>query len=131
VDITTANLLIAASLLIGTPFFIVFGTLSDKIGRKPIIMAGCLIAALTYFSVFPMLLKYANPALVAAQETSKVTVTPTRRPAPSRAARSPATSTSPRPATSAKRTLTQSYIPYENKAGPAGSPATITLATRC
>src|SRR5205085_662457 len=52
VDTTTANLLIAASLLIGTPFFIVFGALSDKIGRKPIIMAGCLIAAVTYFKVF-------------------------------------------------------------------------------
>src|SRR6187431_1945182 len=72
VDITTANLLIAASLLIGTPFFIVFGSLSDKIGRKPIIMAGCLIAALTYFTVFPMLLKYANPALLEAQQKSKV-----------------------------------------------------------
>ncbi|TAJ42567.1 MAG: MFS transporter, partial [Chitinophagaceae bacterium] len=75
VDATTANLLIAASLLIGTPFFIFFGTLSDKIGRKPIIMGGCLIAALTYFTVFPMLLNYANPALVAAQKANKVTVT--------------------------------------------------------
>src|SRR6188768_292350 len=75
VDITTANLFIAASLLIGTPFFIVFGALSDKIGRKPIIMAGCLIAALTYFAVFPLLLQYANPALLEAQQKSKVTVT--------------------------------------------------------
>src|SRR5215204_621082 len=75
VDVTTANLLIAASLLIGTPFFVVFGALSDKIGRKPIIMAGCLIAALTYFTVFPMLLKAANPALAAAQQANKVTVT--------------------------------------------------------
>src|SRR3954452_24087502 len=73
VDITTANLFIAASLLIGTPFFIVFGALSDKIGRKPIIMAGCLIAALTYFTVFPMMLKYANPTLLQAQQTAKVT----------------------------------------------------------
>ena len=53
-DNTTANLLIAASLLIGTPFFIFFGGLSDKIDRKPIILAGCLIAASTYFTVFPM-----------------------------------------------------------------------------
>src|SRR3569623_233869 len=75
VDATTANLLIAASLVIGTPFFIVFGALSDKIGRKPIIMAGCLIAAITYFKVFPMLLEYANPAMVAAQQKTKVTVT--------------------------------------------------------
>src|SRR3954463_14680553 len=75
VDPTTANLFIAAALLIGTPFFVVFGSLSDRIGRKPIIMAGCLIAALTYFSVFPMILKYSNPALLAAQEATKVTVT--------------------------------------------------------
>ena len=66
--------MIAASLLIGTPFFIVFGALSDKIGRKPIIMAGCLIAALTYFPIFKALTHYANPALEAAQAKSPVTV---------------------------------------------------------
>ncbi len=47
VDGATANIMVAISLLIGTPFFVIFGTLSDKIGRKPIILAGCLIAALT------------------------------------------------------------------------------------
>jgi MFS family permease len=52
VDGPTANILVAVSLLIGTPFFVVFGALSDKIGRKPIIMAGCLLAAITYFPVF-------------------------------------------------------------------------------
>jgi MFS family permease len=74
VDGATANLLIAASLVIGTPFFIVFGTLSDKIGRKPIIMLGCLLAVLTYFPVFKMLTKAANPDLYAAQEKSHVVV---------------------------------------------------------
>ena len=74
VDGQTANLMIAASLLIGTPFFVVFGTLSDKIGRKPIIMAGCLIAALTYFPLFKALTHYANPALEAAQAKAPVTV---------------------------------------------------------
>ncbi|MDB5988033.1 MAG: major facilitator transporter, partial [Nevskia sp.] len=74
VDITTANLFIAASLLIGTPFFVVFGSLSDRIGRKPIIMAGCLIAALTYFPIFHALTHYGNPALEAAAATSPVTV---------------------------------------------------------
>ena len=54
VDGITANLLIAAALVIGTPFFVIFGILSDKIGRKPIILAGCLLGALTYFTVFPM-----------------------------------------------------------------------------
>ena len=75
VDPTTANLLIAAALVIGTPFFIVFGWLSDKIGRKPIIMAGCLIAALTYFPIFKALTHYANPAIETAAATSPVTVT--------------------------------------------------------
>ncbi|WP_374569159.1 MFS transporter, partial [Ideonella sp.] len=75
VDAATANILIAVSLLIGTPFFIVFGALSDKIGRKPIIMAGCLIAALTYFPLFKALTEAANPDLAKAQAANKVTVT--------------------------------------------------------
>ena len=74
VDAATANIMIALSLIIGTPFFIVFGTLSDKIGRKPIIMAGCLIAALTYFPLFNALTEAANPDLSHAQARNKVTV---------------------------------------------------------
>ncbi len=74
VDGATANILIAIALIIGTPFFIVFGALSDKIGRKPIIMAGCLLAVVTYFPVFQMLTKAANPDLAAAQAANKVTV---------------------------------------------------------
>jgi MFS family permease len=75
VDPATANILIALSLLIGTPFFVVFGTLSDKIGRKPIILAGCLIAALTYFPLFKALTQAANPALYKAQQEVPITVT--------------------------------------------------------
>ncbi|MBC7502541.1 MAG: MHS family MFS transporter [Herminiimonas sp.] len=75
VDGATANILIAVSLLIGTPFFIIFGSLSDRIGRKPIIMAGCLIAALTYFPIFKALTEAANPELAAAQAKNKVVVT--------------------------------------------------------
>jgi len=75
VDGATANILIALSLALGTPFFIVFGSLSDRIGRKPIIMAGCLIAALTYFPLFKMLTHYANPALEKALASAPVTVT--------------------------------------------------------
>jgi MFS family permease len=74
VDGYTANLLIAWSLLLGTGFFIVFGWLSDKIGRKPIILAGCLIAALTFFPIFRMITTNANPALEKAIETVKVDV---------------------------------------------------------
>ncbi|MES2935409.1 MAG: MFS transporter [Pseudomonadota bacterium] len=75
VDGATANILIAISLLIGTPFFILFGTLSDKIGRKPIILAGCLIAAVTYFPIFSALTHYANPALETALNSAPVVVT--------------------------------------------------------
>jgi MFS family permease len=75
VDAQTANLLIATSLLLATPFFLVFGVLSDRIGRKPIIMAGLLLAAVTYFPIFRAITHYANPALADAQQTSPVTVT--------------------------------------------------------
>ncbi|MGY4465229.1 MFS family permease [Bradyrhizobium sp. LB9.1b] len=74
VDGYTANLLIAWSLLLGTGFFIVFGMLSDKIGRKPIILGGCLIAALTFFPIFKMITTNANPALEKAIESVKVEV---------------------------------------------------------
>jgi MFS family permease len=74
VDGLTANTLVAVSLLIGTPFFIVFGWLSDRIGRKPIIMAGCALAALTYFPLFNALTEAANPALAQAQRAAPVVV---------------------------------------------------------
>ena len=74
VDAFTANVLIAWSLILGTGGFIVFGALSDKIGRKPIILAGCLIAALTYFPLFKLMTATANPALYEAQENTKVTI---------------------------------------------------------
>ncbi|PCE28225.1 MFS transporter [Paraburkholderia acidicola] len=74
VDGTSANILIALGLLIGTPFFVFFGSLSDRIGRKPIILAGCLIAALTYFPLFKALTHYANPALETATQQSPIVV---------------------------------------------------------
>ncbi|WP_223519563.1 MFS transporter [Pseudomonas sp. GL-B-19] len=74
IDPQTANLLIAGSLLIGTPFFVIFGSLSDRIGRKGIIMAGCILAALTYFPIFHALTQYGNPDVFVAQEKNPVTV---------------------------------------------------------
>ena len=74
VDGATANILVAISLLIATPFFVVFGSLSDKIGRKPIILGGCLVAALTYFPLFKGLTEAANPDLARAQSTAPVTL---------------------------------------------------------
>jgi MFS family permease len=74
IDPQTANFLIAGSLLIGTPFFVIFGSLSDRIGRKGIIMAGCILAALTYFPIFHALTQYGNPDVFIAQEKNPVTV---------------------------------------------------------
>ena len=74
VDMFTANVLIAWSLILGTVGFVIFGSLSDRIGRKPIILAGCLLAALTYFPVFKFLTATANPMLAAAQQGTVVTV---------------------------------------------------------
>jgi MFS family permease len=74
VDMFSANVLIAWSLIFGTAGFVIFGSLSDRIGRKKIILAGCLLAALTYFPVFKAITSIANPALHAAQQTTKVTI---------------------------------------------------------
>ncbi|HEY1089559.1 MAG TPA: MFS transporter [Burkholderiaceae bacterium] len=126
VDGVTANLLIAASLLIGTPFFIVFGALSDKIGRKPIIMAGCLIAALTYFPLFQGLTRAANPDLADAQARSQVVVT-----ADDSECSFQFNMTGTKKFTSscdiAKQVLASSSVSYENVAAAAGTPASIKI----
>lgn len=72
INAVTANLLLGAALVIGTPFFIVFGALSDRIGRKPVILAGCALAALTYFPLFKALTHAANPALYQAVQNSPI-----------------------------------------------------------
>ncbi|MDB5493443.1 MAG: transporter [Phenylobacterium sp.] len=74
VDGALTNTLVAIALLLGTPFFVVFGWLSDKIGRKPVILAGCLLAALTYFPIFKALTVAANPELAAASARAPVVV---------------------------------------------------------
>jgi MFS family permease len=74
VDGATANILIAIALALATPFFVVFGWLSDRIGRKPIILGGCALAAITYFPLFGALTQAANPALAAAQSSAPITV---------------------------------------------------------
>jgi MFS family permease len=74
VDGVLTNELVAVALLLGTPFFVVFGWLSDKIGRKPIILLGCLLAVLTYFPVFKGITEAANPELAAASRSAPVVV---------------------------------------------------------
>jgi MFS family permease len=119
VDPASANLMIAASLVIGTPFFVVFGWLSDKIGRKPIIMAGCLIAALTYFPLFEALTQAANPALYQAQATSPVAVVANGADC-SFQFNPVGTSKFTSACDIAKGALVKRGVPYENRAGAAG-----------
>jgi Sugar (and other) transporter len=130
VDATTAQLMIAASLVIGTPFFVVFGGLSDKIGRKPIIMAGCLLAALTYFPLFGALTEAANPELARAQATAKVVVhadpsdcsfqgSPIAREIDFKSS-----------CDIVKRFLAQSSVSYDNATVAAGTPATISIGDK-
>jgi MFS family permease len=129
VDGSTANLMIAGSLLIGTPFFIVFGALSDKIGRKPIIMAGCLIAALTYFPIFKALTHYANPALEAAQAKSPVVVV--ADPASCSFQFNPVgTAKFTSSCDIAKGFLARSSVNYSNEAAPAGAVAQIKVGDK-
>ena len=129
VDATTANLMIAASLIIGTPFFIVFGALSDKIGRKPIIMGGCLLAALTYFPLFHALTETANPELAAAQAKNKVVVVadPERcsfQFNPTGVAKFTSS------CDVAKQALAARSVSYENEAAPAGSVAQVKIGDK-
>ena len=130
VDATTAQLMIGASLLIGTPFFIVFGTLSDKIGRKPIIMAGCLLAALTFFPLFHALTDAANPDLAAAQAKNKVVVH--ADPAQCSFQGNPVAREIDFKDSCdiAKRFLAQSSVSYDNVDAPAGTPASITIGDK-
>ncbi|UUZ62367.1 MHS family MFS transporter [Polaromonas sp. P1(28)-13] len=126
VDGPTANILVAFSLVLGTPFFIVFGALSDKIGRKPIIMAGCLLAALTYFPVFTALTKAANPDLAAAQAKNQVVVT-----ADPKECSFQFNPTGTVKFTSscdiAKQVLAGASVSYENAVAASGTPATIKI----
>jgi MFS family permease len=129
VDGATANLFIAASLVIGTPFFVIFGILSDKIGRKPIILGGCLIAALTYFPIFSALTHYANPALENAIKNSPVVVT--ADPAKCQFLFNP---TGTKKFTSscdiARTQLANASVAYTNVAGEPGSVATVKIGDK-
>ena len=124
VDGATANILIAAALLIGTPFFIVFGSLSDKIGRKPIIMAGCLLAGA---DLLPDL-QGAHPLRQSRPAASKPEGPGRRDGRSATSARSSSTRSAPSvhvAATSPSRLLFDGAFPTPNETAPAGTVAQI------
>jgi MFS family permease len=128
VDGATANIMVAISLIIGTPFFLVFGSLSDKIGRKPIIMLGCLLAVVTYFPVFTALTKAANPDLAAAQAANKVIVT--ANPAECSFQFNPTgTAKFTSSCDVAKQALASASVSYDNASAAPGATATISVGT--
>jgi MFS family permease len=126
VEAQTANLLIAASLLLATPFFVIFGTLSDRIGRKPIIMVGLLLACLTYFPIFKGITHYANPALEQAVASAPVTVVADPNEC-SFQFNPVGTSKFTTSCDVAKAALVKAGVPYHNEAAPAGAPATVKI----
>jgi MFS family permease len=124
VEPALANTLVATALLIGTPFFILFGWLSDKIGRKRIILTGCLLAALTYFPLFKALTFAANPELAAASASAPVTVA--ADPDDCSVQFDPIGKTVFNTSCDlAKSYLAKAGVPYANRAAPAGSTAQV------
>ncbi len=129
VDGATSNMLIAWGLLLGTGGFVFFGWLSDKIGRKPIILAGCALAALTYFPLFAKLTQEANPALYKAQQTIPVTVL--ADPADCHFQFNPVgTAVFSSSCDIAKQVLAGLSVPYKTVDGPAGSTAAVKVGDR-
>ncbi|NCT82345.1 MAG: MHS family MFS transporter [Comamonadaceae bacterium] len=130
VDAASANIWIAIALLLGTPFFVIFGTLSDKIGRKPIIMAGLLLAAVTYFPLFKALTEAANPDLAHAQQNAKVTLS-TSLPSCSFQGSPTAREVDFTSACDiAKRALAQSSASSETIEAPAGAPTVVRIGDK-
>jgi MFS family permease len=127
VDASSANMMVAISLLLGTPFFVFFGTVSDRIGRKPVIMAGLLLACITYFPLFKTLTEAANPDLAKAQRLAQIVVS--ADPATCSFQGSPIAREID--FTSAcdlgKRALAQNSASYSNQTLPAGSPTTVRI----
>ena len=126
VDLFSANVLVAWSLILGTGGFIFFGSLSDRIGRKPVILAGCLIAALTFFPLFQALTKVANPKLDAAINTIKVEVS--ADPASCGNVIDPVGIRAfTAPCDVARVALARAAVKYDFKPGAVGAPAKVTM----
>ncbi|MBV8763546.1 MAG: MFS transporter [Hyphomicrobiales bacterium] len=129
VNLVDANVMVGIALVIGAVFFVVFGRLSDRIGRKPIILAGCLLAALTLFPIFKALTHFANPALEAAIASAPVTVI--ADPAECSFQFNPVgTATFRTSCDIAKSVLAANSVSYNNEAAPAGSVAKIKIGDK-
>ncbi|MCA0303792.1 MAG: MHS family MFS transporter [Proteobacteria bacterium] len=128
-DGTTSNIVIAVALAIGTPFFIFFGWLSDKIGRKPIILAGCLLAVVTYFPLFQALTGAVNPQLEKALASAPVTVVADPNEC-SFQFNPTGTSSFTTSCDIAKSFLARNAVNYSNVAAPAGTPAQIKIGDK-
>ncbi|KAA3515817.1 MULTISPECIES: MFS transporter [Agrobacterium] len=129
VDGQSANIMVACALLLGTGFFVLFGWLSDKIGRKPIIMAGLVLAMLTYFPLFKALTWAGNPALAQAQASVRATVT--AAPGDCRFQFNPTgTAKFTTSCDIATSFLTRNSVPYDVVDGPAGQPATVKIGDK-
>lgn len=129
VDGPTTNTMIAIALLIATPGFVFFGWLSDKIGRKPIIMAGCALAALTYFPVFHALTAAANPALARALDTAPISVMAANAECSLQFDPVGKNKFDAKSCDIAKSTLAKAGVSYKNVDAPAGSIATVTIGS--
>ncbi len=126
VDGALTNQLVAYGLAIGTPFIILFGWLSDKVGRKPIILGGCLLAALTYFPLFHALTAAANPGLAAASQRAPITVI--ADPATCAFQFDPVGKAAFNSSCDiAKSYLARAGLPYRNEAAPSGTLARVTV----
>ena len=130
VDGATVNIMIAIALALATPFFIVFGWLSDKIGRKPIIMTGCALAALTYFPLFNALTQAANPALYQAQATAPVSIVANQDECSFQFDPIGKNKFDARSCDVAKAYLAKASVSYENIEAPAGTIASIRIGNQ-
>jgi MFS family permease len=126
VDASDATVLTASALILGAPFFVLFGWLSDSVGRKPIILGGCLLAALLYFPIFKALTHAANPALARAQMSAPVTVI--ADPAQCHFQFDPVENVAFTTSCDlAKNVLASAAVNYANEAAPAGAPARLVI----
>jgi MFS family permease len=128
VDAQPANLLIAGALLLGTPFFVLFGSLSDRIGRKKIVLLGCLLAAVTYIPIFHGITHYANPAIESASAQSPVTVV--ADPSACSFQFDPVGKKKfVKSCDIAKAALAKAGVPYTNQSAPGGSTAVVRIGS--